>query len=37
LLAVFTFMPVIFLFFYKNNETTKIEFNNKYSDVDYLK
>ena len=31
LLALFTFVPVIFLFFYKNNETTKIEFNNKYS------
>jgi len=31
LLAVFTFMPVIFLFFYKNNETIKIEFNNKYN------
>ena len=24
-------MPAIFLFFYKNNETTKIEFNNKYN------
>jgi len=31
LLAVFTFMPAIFLFFYKNNEKTKIEFNNKYN------
>jgi len=31
LLAVFTFMPAIFLFFYKNNEETKIDFNNKYS------
>jgi len=31
LLAVFTFMPAIFLFFYKNNETTKTELNNKYS------
>jgi len=31
LLAVFTFIPVIFLFFNKNNETTKIEFNNKYN------
>jgi len=31
LLAVFTFMPAIFLFFYKNNETIKIEFNNKYN------
>jgi len=30
LLAVLTFMPVIFLFFYKNNEKTKIDFNNKY-------
>jgi len=29
LLAVFAFMPAIFLFFYKNKET-KIEFNNKY-------
>ena len=28
LLVVFTFMPAIFLFFYKNKETTKIEFNN---------
>jgi len=31
LLAVFTFMPAIFLIFYKNNEKTKIDFNNKYS------
>ncbi len=31
LLATFTFMPAIFLFFYKNNEKTKIDFNNKYS------
>ena len=31
LLVVFTFMPAIFLFFYKNKETTKIEFNNKYN------
>jgi len=31
MLAAFTFMPAIFLFFYKNNETIKIEFNNKYS------
>jgi len=31
LLAVFTFIPAIFLFFYKNNETIKIEFNNKYN------
>jgi len=30
LLAVLTFMPVIFLFFYKNNEKTKIDFNNKH-------
>jgi len=31
MLAVFTFMPAIFLFFYKNNEKTKIDLNNKYS------
>ena len=31
LLAAFTFMPAIFLFFYKNNEKTKIDFNNKYN------
>ena len=31
LLAVFTFIPAIFLFFYKNNETTKTELNNKYN------
>jgi len=31
LLAVFTFMPTIFFIFYKNNEKTKIDFNNKYS------
>ena len=31
LLAEFTFMPAIFLFFYKNNETTKINFNNEYN------
>jgi len=31
LLAVFTFMPAIFLFFYKNNEKIKIDFNNKYN------
>ena len=31
LLAVFTFIPAIFLFFYKNNETTKINFNNEYN------
>jgi len=30
LLAVFTFMPAIFFIFYKNNEKTKIDFNNKY-------
>ena len=30
LLAALTFMPAIFLFFYKNNETTKINFNNEY-------
>ena len=28
MLAAFTFMPAIFLFFYKNNEKTKIELNN---------
>jgi len=27
LLAVLTFMPAVFLFFYKNNETAKIDFN----------
>ena len=31
LLAVFTFIPAIFLFFYKNNETSKTELNNKYN------
>jgi len=31
LLALFTFMPVIFLFFYKNNETKKIELKNEYN------
>jgi len=31
LLAVFTFMPSIFFIFYKNNEKTKIDFNNKYN------
>ena len=31
LLAAFTFMPVIFFIFYKNNEKTKIDFNNKYN------
>jgi len=31
MLAAFTFMPVIFLFFYKNNEKTKIDLNNNYS------
>jgi len=30
LLAVFTFMPAILFIFYKNNEKTKIDFNNKY-------
>jgi MFS family permease len=30
MLAVFTFMPAIFLFFYKNNETKKIELKNEY-------
>ncbi len=31
LLAVFAFMPAILLFFYKDNEKTKIDFNNKYN------
>jgi len=31
LLAVFTFMPVIYFIFYKNKEKTKIDFNNKYN------
>jgi len=31
LLVVFTFMPAIFLFFYKNNEKIKLDFNNKYN------
>jgi len=31
LLAVFTFIPAILLFFYKNNEKTKIDFNNKHN------
>jgi len=31
LLAAFAFMPAVFLFFYKNNEKIKIEFNNKYN------
>ena len=31
LLAAFTFMPAIFLFFYNNNEKSKIDFNNKYN------
>ena len=31
LLAAFTFMPAIFLFFYNNNEKPKIDFNNKYN------
>jgi len=30
LIAVFTFMSAIFFIFYKNNEKTKIDFNNKY-------
>ena len=29
MLALFSFMPAIFLFFYKNNEKTKIDLNNK--------
>ena len=31
LLAALTFMPAIFLFFYKNNKTTKIDFNNEHN------
>jgi len=31
LLAGFAFMPAILLFFYKDNEKTKIDFNNKYN------
>ena len=31
LLAALTFMPAIFLFFYKNNETTKVDFNNEHN------
>ena len=31
LLATFTFMPAILFIFYKNNEKTKIDFNNKYN------
>ena len=31
LLAAFTFMPAIFLFFYNNNEKPKIDFNNQYN------
>jgi len=31
LLAVFTFVPAILFIFYKNNEKTKIDFNNKYN------
>jgi len=31
LLAIFTYIPAIFLIFYKNNEKTKIDFNNKYN------
>tara|TARA_B100001123_G_scaffold104224_1_gene120833 strand:+ start:844 stop:2013 length:1170 start_codon:yes stop_codon:yes gene_type:complete len=30
-LATFTFMPALFLFFYKNNKKTNIDFNNKYN------
>jgi len=31
MLAAFTFVPAIFLFFYKNNEKTKVDLNNKNS------
>ena len=31
LLAAFTFMPAIFLFFYNNNEKPKIDFNTQYN------
>jgi len=31
MLAAFTFMPAIFLFFYNNNEKPKIDFNNQYN------
>ena len=31
LLAAFTFMPAIFLFFYNDNEKPKIDFNNQYN------
>jgi len=31
LLAAFTFMPAVLLFFYKDNEKTKIDFNNNYN------
>ncbi len=31
LLTAFSFMPAILLFFYKNNEKTKMDLNNKYS------
>jgi len=31
MLAAFTFMPAIFLFFYKNNEKIKIDLNNEYN------
>jgi len=30
LLSIFTFIPAILLFFYKDDEKTKIDFNNKY-------
>ncbi len=31
LLTVFTFIPAMLLFFYKDNEKAKVDFNNKYS------
>jgi len=31
LLAVFTFIPAILIFFYKDNEKTKVDFNNQYN------
>jgi MFS family permease len=31
LLTIFTFIPAILLFFYKDNEKAKVDFNNKYS------
>jgi len=31
LLSIFTFIPAILLFFYKDNEKIKIDFNNKYN------